>query len=190
MSAPSPLFFALGIIFSATLSCAAPISLQGLVTNSPFMLPRDDEPAAPVVTENATVEFRGLVATKDGVLFGLFDRSKNFGAWVKQDDPEAEFRVSAFDETSDLVTVEYQGQRFTLPLSSAKIGAAAPSPLPVVNRGGQQGGGRVNAVPGSRGDDQRRLESVAAEVRRRRALRQAATSNANPPAAQPATNGQ
>lgn len=190
MSAPSPLLLALGLILSASITSAASISLDGLVTNSPFMPQREETPETPMVTENAAVEFRGMIATKDGVLFGLYDRTKNIGAWVGQDDASAEFKVSGYDEAADTVTVEYQGQRLTLPLSSAKVGSAAPSPLPVVRNNGSQGGGRVNAVPGSRVDDRRRLESVAAEVRRRRALRQAASNNGTPPAAQPAQNSQ
>lgn len=188
MSAPSPILLALGFIFSVTAGSAAAVSLDSLVTKSPFMPQQEEAAAAPVVTENAAVEFRGLIATKEGVLFGLYDRTKNIGAWVGQNEAGGDFKVSAYDASADLVTVEYQGQRYTLPLSSAKVGAAAPSPLPTVNRPPQSSGGRVTAVPGVRADDQRRLESVAAEVRRRRALRQAATTGT--PAAQPATNGQ
>lgn len=193
MFAPSPLFHALAFVVSAASVSAASVSLDGLVKNSPFMPPQTEQAAAPVVTEGAAVEFRGVIATKEGVLFGLYDRTKNVGAWVKQEDAGADFRVNSYDASADLVTLEYQGQRYTLPLSSARVGAAAPSPLPVVNAHPQQAGStRVTAVPGGRvNNDQQRLESVAAEVRRRRALRQAASSNANPAAAQqPANAGQ
>lgn len=145
--------------------------------------------AAPVVTENASVEFRGMIATKNGVLFGLYDRTKNSSAWVSQDDKGGDFVVRSYDAAGDLVTVDYQGQKFTLPLSIAKIGTAAPSAMPVVNAPVVAGGNRVTAVPqagGSKVDDQRRLESVAAEVRRRRALRQAAAGGTPAPASQPA----
>ncbi len=192
MSVTSPLFLALGLCFAVTAASAAPVSLDGLVSESPFVL-KQAESAAPV-TENATVEFRGVIATKEGVLFGLYDRTKNLGAWVRQDDKSGDFKVSNYDPSGDVVTVDYQGQKFTLPLSSSKIGAAAPTPLPVVNNG-QPGnpGARVTAVPqpGGRPNDQQRLESVAAEVRRRRALRQAAGSGTPPPAQpQPAAAGQ
>lgn len=185
MHAPAPLFVAIGFTLSAAFASGASVSLDKLVTNSPFMPPQTETVAAPVVTEGAVVEFRGLITTKDGVLFGLYDRSRNIGAWVTKDEAGADFRVSNYDEGAELVTVEYEGQRFTLPLSSAKVGEAPPTPLPAANRSAQ-GGNRVNAVPGGRTDDQRRLESVAAEVRRRRALRQAAAGGGA--AAQPANN--
>ncbi|MET0262939.1 MAG: hypothetical protein ABW223_08570 [Rariglobus sp.] len=162
-------FLGFGLLASAA---SAAVSLDGLAKDSPFMLKRD-EAAAPVVTENATVEFRGMISTKDGVLFGLYDRTRNTSAWVKQDDKGADFVVRAFDAAGDMVTVDYQGQKLTLPLSAAKIGAAAPSPVPVVNAPVNNGGAQPAVA---RVNDQQRLESVAAEVRRRRALRQAAAS--------------
>ncbi|MDF3056349.1 MAG: hypothetical protein K0R17_564 [Rariglobus sp.] len=185
MSVPLPHFAVLAFLLVANAASGAVVSLQGLVTNSPFVL-KQEETAAPAVTEGATVEFRGVITTKEGVLFGFYDRAKNLGAWVTQRDTGSDFKVSAYDAGSDLVTVDYQGQRFTLPLSSPKITAAAPAPLPVVNNA-QPGGNRVTAVPAAR--DQQRLESVAAEVRRRRALRQSAATGTTP-AAQPAASGQ
>jgi hypothetical protein len=162
----------------------AAISLDGLVRESPFMPKQEGGGSALVVTENAVVEFRGMITTKDGVLFGLYDRGRNQGVWVKQDEAGADFKVRSYDAGNELVTVDYQGQTFTLPLSLSKIGAASPSAAPVVAAPAVGGGPRVVATTAaSRGDDQRRLESVAAEVRRRRALRQAAASGTATPAA-------
>jgi hypothetical protein len=190
MPVPSLLLSTLAFCLAANAVSAVAVSLEGLVTDSPFVL-KQAETAAPAVTEGAAVEFRGVISTKEGMLFGLYDRTKNIGAWVRQEDKGADFKVSGYDAAGDLVTVEYQGQRLTLPLSSSKIAAAAPTPLPSVNPGPPGSpGNRVVAVPqqgGSRADDQRRLESVAAEVRRRRALRQAATTGATAPAP---TNGE
>ncbi len=171
MPAPSPLFLSIALLLSATAASAAAVSLDGLVTNSPFVLKQSEEVAAPVATEGAAVEFRGIISTQDGLLFGLYDRAKNLGAWVKEGEKGSDFSVSAYDANNDMVTVEYAGQRLTLPLSSAQIGAASASPLPVVN---PRQGGPTNVS--ARADDRRRLESVAAEVRRRRALRQSAAA--------------
>lgn len=158
---------------------AAAVSLDGLVANSPFMPPQE-QAAAPVVTENASVEFRGMIATRDGVLFGLYDRTRNVGAWVREREKSAEFQVQSYDASSDLVTVDYQGRKFTLPLSTSRIATAAasavPRPAPVP---GAAAPVAVNAAPA----DAARLESVAAEVRRRRALRQAAATGTPAPAA-------
>jgi hypothetical protein len=162
------------------------VSLDGLVANSPFM-PRQEENAAPVVTEDAVVEFRGMITTENGVLYGLYDRSRNKGAWVRENEKGADFVVQSYDATADLVTLNYQGRKLTLPLSASRIAAAAPSAVavarPAMPSGVTGGGNTVRATPA----DATRLESVAAEVRRRRALRQAAASGA--PASAPAANG-
>lgn len=191
MSAASPVWkvFGLGALVAAR-TLAAPVSLDGLVTDSPFVL-KQDESAAPAPTENANVEFRGLINTKEGLLFGLYDRTKNTGVWVKKDDGHSDFKISSYDASSEMLTVEYLGQRLNLTLPSAKIGAAAPTPLPVVNAG--QSGARlgtpqINATKTA--TDQQRLESVAAEVRRRRALRQAAAAQAGTTPAPAPTSGQ
>lgn len=188
MTTPSRLFCVFGLCLAATGASAA-VSLDGLASESPFMPKQEESVAAPAVTEGAALEFRGLIATKDGVLFGLYDRTRNTGAWVRQEDKGADFFVRSYDAANDLVMVDYQGQKFTLPLSASKIALAAPSAVPVVNA--QPAGVRtpnVAAQPGARADDQRRLESVAAEVRRRRALRQAAATGTTAPAPAP-TNG-
>ena len=160
---------------------AGAVALDDLVKSSPFM-PGDHEAAVVAPTENAAVEFRGMVTTKDGMLFGLYDRTKQAGAWVRKEDKDADFVVQSYDEANDIVVVNYQGQRFNLTLSSAKITAAAPSApvnVPVAGQTGTQPGGAAVV----RVDDQRRLESIASEVRRRRALRQ---GNGGGAAAQPA----
>lgn len=176
-----PLSLTLGLCLAATGASAA-VALDGLATDSPFV-PKPADNAAPVATEAATVEFRGLISTKEGVLFGLYDRTRNTGAWVRQNDAGAEFKVRSYDAANDMVIVEYQGQKLTLPLSSAKIGAASPSAVvPVAAAAPMPGGQAVAAVPGARPNDQQRLESVAAEVRRRRALRQAAATGTPAPA--------
>lgn len=159
----------------------AAVSLDGLVTNSPF-LPQQAVNAAPVVTENAAVEFRGFITTKDGVLFGLYDRARNIGAWVRESDKNGEFTVNSYDAAGELVTVSYQGQSYTLPLSTARIAAASPSVAPARPAGQPSTVQPVVAQP----SDATRLEAVAAEVRRRRALRQAAGAGT---AASPANEG-
>jgi hypothetical protein len=186
MNTPSPFVLALALGLGCTGAVAA-VSLDGLAAKSPFM-PQQEEAAAPVVTEGAAIEFRGLIATKDGVLFGLYDRSRNLGAWVGEKEKGAEFVVQGYDAANDLVTVDYQGRKFTLPLSASRIGTAAPSPVAVVRPSGPSiSGGSVSARPAQA--DATRLESVAAEVRRRRALRQAALSGTSAPTAPAAGNG-
>lgn len=178
MNTPSPLSFVFALCLGAVGASAA-VSLDGLVAESPFMPKQDDNAAAPVATENAAVEFRGLIATKDGVLFGLYDRTRNVGAWVKEKDKGSDFTVRSYDAAADMVTVDYQGQKYTLPLSTSRIAAAAPSAVPVAARPATMPGGAPQQAI-AKPADATRLESVAAEVRRRRALRQAGGQPATP----------
>jgi hypothetical protein len=168
MNTPAPLSLLLGLCLGAVGASAA-VSLDGLVAESPFMPKQDANNAAPVATENAAVEFRGLISTKEGVLFGLYDRTRNVGAWVGEKDKGSDFTVRSYDAAADMVTVDYQGQKYTLPLSTSRIATAAPSAVPVVAKPNGQPAQQAVAKPA----DATRLESVAAEVRRRRALRQA-----------------
>jgi hypothetical protein len=168
MSTPSPLFFFAGLLLAGAASLDA-ASLDELVKDSPFLPKGADAIVTP--TENAVVEFRGMITTKEGVLFGLYDRTKQTGSWVRQGDKSTDFVVNAYDAANDTLSFEYQGQKFNLTLASSRINTAAPSAPPSAPPS-PAGPGIVAATPGGRGDDQRKLESIAAEVRRRRALRQ------------------
>ncbi len=175
MFPPSSLFLSAGLALLTGVASAA-VPLDGLAANSPFM-PAQSVNAAPVVAENAALEFRGFVSTREGLLFGIYDRTRNTGAWVRQGERGGEFNVVAYDAANEWVTVEYQGQKLTLSLPSARVGQAAPSAVPA-----PASNGAIPTVSSANPDEQRRLESVAAEVRRRRALRQSAVNNAPAPA--------
>ena len=168
MPHPSSIWLSLGLSLGA-LSASAAISLEGLTTNSPF-LQRSSTFATPTHSEASTLEFRGVISTSAGTLFGLYDRTRNQGAWVRQNETGAVFNVLAYDTANAVVTVDYQGQKLSLALSSAKIETAAPSLVPVIAAAPLT----TPATPfvnGANPADQRKLESIAAEVRRRRALR-------------------
>lgn len=164
---------------------------QTLTSRSPFM--PEGTPAAPVApTENAPLELRGIVSTKAGYLYGIFDPTKRQSVWVRKDEPGADFSVRAHDEANDTVTVEYQGRTMTLGLKAAKVESMGPVPNPaqmMVQRPNQP---QPNMPPmpvpppanASAADEARRLEGVAAEVRRRRMLRQAAAQAGQPPQSQ------
>lgn len=167
----------------ACASLSGAVSLDDLVKSSPFMPGDQANAAVTAPTENAAVEFRGMISTKDGVLFGLYDRTRQTGAWVRKEDVGADFVVHSYDVANDMVSVDYHGQKFNLTLSSAKIGMAMASALPAP---GVVGPPQPDGAPGvARVDDTRRLESIAAEVRRRRALRQGAANGAAQQPVQP-----
>jgi len=156
-------FFALGI---AVQSARA----QSISTVSPF-LPRNG--FAGGVTENSPVELRGIMTTPGGSIFGLYDPVKKEAAWVKQGETGREFAVRSYDAANDSVTVEYQGRVLTVALKTAKIESmqvVAQQAMPPRPGVGPQPGPPNGTAP----NDARRLEAVAAEVARRRQMRQAA----------------
>ena len=177
MSYPSKILITLGLSLGA-LSGSAAISLDGLTSNSPFVV-QSVNGVLPTNPETANIEFRGVIASQNGTIFGLYDRTRNQGSWVRQNEKGAEFNVISYDAANEVVTVDYQGQKLSLALSSAKIGMAAPSTSPVIAAAPL---GAPTATASTGPTDQRRLESVAAEVRRRRALRQSIPAAAPAPA--------
>lgn len=142
---------------------------------SPFELPKS-APAAAAPAENSPIEFRGLFVKDGRQHFNFFDRAKSKSTWVVMNEAGASYQVKGFDANDDSVQVEFEGRSMRLALEKPKIanaplvvpappaptvaGATAPvAPPPVV----------LNPTPA---DEAKRLDAIAAEVRRRRAMRQ------------------
>lgn len=158
---------------------------------SPFMPPAAAAPAAAATVAGGGLEYRGNIDLGNGVQFRLFDPAKKTGVWVRLNQRNEEFDVVArrYDEEQRALTVEHQGRSLTLPMRVAKVvsggapvqaqsPAAAPSiPAPAVNVAPAVTQSVVlNPTPA---DEQRRLEAVAAEVARRRAIREQAAQQVN-----------
>lgn len=162
---------------------AAPTAAQNLSTRSPFM--PEGGPAAGAPTDNAPLELRGIVATKDGYLFGIYDPAKKQSTWARLNEPGSSFTLRSHDVANETVTVDYQGRSMTLALKTAKVESSGPVPNPAFANLPRP----VNQPPAvlnpSAADEARRLEGVAAEVRRRRMLRQAASQQSGAPGVQP-----
>ena len=170
------LWLALGL--AGTLHAAPPIA-----SRSPF-LPPENAPVEKAGPEAAALEFRGFVDVGRGKQFRLFDPAKKRGDWVRLNERSSEFEavIRQHNEGEESVSVEYQGRTLTLAMRKAKIVAdlAAPAaPPPSVAPAGPA----ITVTPAvtqtvmvnpSPADEQRRLEAVAAEVNRRRALREQA----------------
>jgi hypothetical protein len=116
----------------------------------------------------------------DGASFLIYDVAKKKSAWVGLNEQGHDFMVKSADPENDTVTVDYQGRPLKLTLRVAKVassgaasaatgGAAAPSAVAssVV----------VNPTPA---DEQKRLDAVAQEVRRRRLEREKAIQETQP----------
>ncbi len=153
---------------------------QELVAASPF-LPGAGM-AAGVVTENAPLELRGIVGTGAARLFNIFDPSSKQSRWVRLNEPGSAFTVKSHDEATDTVSLDYAGQSLSLRLPEAKITPLAAMAAPTNNRPRRLEGQDDPSTPAELSAEQaKRLENVAAEVARRRALRNATQNGSRPP---------
>jgi hypothetical protein len=167
------------------------VDLQTLVDRPPFSPPpqaADTGTAEP----QGTLEFRGMVTDAEGTAYSVFDTTTNKGRWVRAEDTNSPVQVKGFDAANNTLEVEQNGRAVKLPLKRAIIQAGQPvaamtpaAPLP----NAAPGNPAANQARPEGAGDARRLEAVAAEVRRRRALRNSAngTRQGQPaPAATPA----
>lgn len=174
-------------VAAAGLVLAAACAGRGEVTSKSPFLPQAGAagPAAP--TAGAPLEFRGYLATAEGVQYRVYDPARKMGAWVRLNErnPDLDVVAKQHDEGRNTLTIEHQGRTLTLAEREAKVVSggqaqmAPPPPQPV---------SPVNVAPAvtqavvlnpTPADEQRRLEAVAAEVARRRALREQATQQIN-----------
>lgn len=162
------------------LAAAGQASAQ-LANKSPFLPPQ--AAAAGAATAGAPLEYRGYIETGGGLQFRIYDPAKKMGAWVKVNERHLEFdlTVKQHDEGQKTLTVEYQGKSHTLAervpkvVSSGTAMQAMPPPIapaPTNVAAAVTQSVVLNPTPA---DEQRRLDAVAAEVARRRALREQAT---------------
>ncbi|MBL9189595.1 MAG: hypothetical protein JNK23_19095 [Opitutaceae bacterium] len=167
-----------------------------LASKSPFMPAQAGGAAAPAA--NAPIEYRGYLEIGGVRQFRLYDPEKKASVWVQLNERNTDLGVLAKEHDADAgtLTVEHRGTVHRLPIRVGKIlaGSAPPPPMPATLPSNVAPAVVqsvvVNPTPA---DEQRRLESVAAEVARRRALREQATQtvnqaqsqtmNATPPAA-------
>jgi hypothetical protein len=163
-------------------------ALARISTESPFVPKNGQITSAP--TENSPIELRGVMATPDGLRFGIYEPASQKGNWVKADEAGFGYVVKSYDANKSMVSVEYQGRVQTLTLKEAKFdGTGAAAAVPNLASGPQVRPavqpGQPAAAP-NQVEEAKRLEQVASEVRRRRAARQAATTT-QPAAPAPAT---
>ena len=183
-----------------TLACAIAVVVAGSSgnlasaqsgTRSPFLPPQASGPAAP--TQGAPLEYRGYMVTSEGTQYRLYDPAKKAGTWVKLNERNPDFEVVAkqFDRDRNTLVIEHQGRTLTLAERESKIvsagNAASALPQPVQPPAAAPA---INVAPAvtqtvvvnpSPADEQKRLEAVASEVARRRALREQATQQVGQP---------
>ena len=103
------------------------------------------------------------MGTGGGFAYCIFDTAKKTSSWVGLNEKGNDFVVRSADPAHESVTVDYQGQTLRLVLHTAKItssGAGSLAQLPTAVTSSV-------VVNPSTADEQKRLDAVAEEVRRR-----------------------
>lgn len=162
-----------------------------VAAKSPFV-PAATPGAAAGPTAGAPLEFRGYLEAGQGVHYRLYDPAKKAGTWVRLNERNADFDVVAktHDDAQKTLTIEHRGRTLTLAMRESKVvssGQAAamvppaqPMPMPVAQPNVSTAVTQSVVLNPTPADEQRRLEAVAAEVARRRALREQAAQQLGP----------
>src|SRR4051812_24956229 len=165
---------------------AADQAAAQLAAKSPFLPPQGAAGNTP--TAGAPLEYRGYIETAEGIQYRIFDPAKKTGTWLKLNERNPEFEVVAkqHDTSHQTLTIEHQGRTLTLEerkpkvVSSGNAAQALPPPPPVAPAANvPQAVTQAVVLNPTPADEQRRLEAVASEVARRRALREQATQQIN-----------
>lgn len=166
--------FLVGVIGGGSFLGAAPLPSSV----SPFLPPDAPAAVAGTAAQGAPVEFRGVVVMGGRQRFNFFDPARKQSVWIGLDEPGTPYRVTAYDDARESVTVEVEGRVLALTLEKTKI-ASSPPPgnVPMAGAVPAVAGAPAPGVPPvvlnpTAADEAKRLEAIAAEVRRRRALRQ------------------
>ena len=176
---------------AAVAAAAGGTARAELIKVSPF-LPSASSAATP--TANAPLEYRGAMEVSDVEQYRVVDPARKVGSWLKvgEHDSNLDVTIKQHDRDRETITIDHGGQTMTLSLHESKVIAGggvptlaappmAPNPMPNVSPA------VVNTVVTNPtpADEQRRLEAVAAEVARRRALREQAQQGIQPGASVP-----
>jgi hypothetical protein len=161
--------FPLAVLSALILAALAPRLRADLAPASPF-LPANTSAQGAAAGSSGPIELRGIMATSDGVQFCIYDSAKKKDVWVGLNETGNDFVVRTADPSQDRASVEYQGRIIRLDLHSAKVtsaGAAGQPPMASAIATSQ-------TLSTSPADEQKRLDAVAQEVRRRRLERERA----------------
>jgi len=168
-----------------------------LAASSPF-LPPDAKGGPGGGAPAGPIELRGIMTTPEGTRYCIYDTTKRTSQWVGLNEKGQDFVVKSQDSNSatEAVTVLVQGRTMHLTLHTARV-ASAGAPMPAAVGAPNNAPAQASAVLNpTNADNARRLEAVAAEVQRRRLLREQALQGAAPggqpgapPPAAPGTPG-
>lgn len=188
-----------GLLFSATVEARAATEIT-----SPFL---SSSAATAAVTTAAPIELHGYMMTSEGEKFSIYDPAKKTATWVKLNETGYPFVVRSYkqENSTDQVTVDYQGSRLTLALKQSKIASAAPAGTqnfagrgggPPGNFGPRAGGGPGVAAATAlttaevSAQEAARLQAAAMDFQQRQLQRQQAAAALQAQQAQQAATGQ
>jgi hypothetical protein len=191
---PAPAQYLVRIAFAAV-GWMANSARAELAASSPFLPPKAPNSTAP--TAGAPLEYGGYLDTPTGErLYRIKDPARKTSEWVKLNErsPGLDLTAKQYDDGQNTLVVEFQGRTLTLAERESKIissGNLPPVPVPSPNAANQMPAAVTQAVVvnPTPADEQRRLEAVATEVARRRALREQSAQQINqvpPPPVAPA----
>jgi hypothetical protein len=158
---------------SIALGCAA--ARGDLAPSSPF-LPRNQAGGPAQGGPAGPVELRGVMETSQGAAYCIYDTAKKTSSWVGLNESGHDFVVKSADAAGENVTVDFKGQTLRLALRTAKVASAGPAGA--VSAAGAAPVATSAVLNPTPADEQRRLDAVAAEVRRRKMERERAIQDA------------
>jgi hypothetical protein len=153
-----------------------------LAPSSPFLPANGAASGSQAGGTSGPIELRGIMTPAEGPSFCIYDTTKKKGVWVGLNETGHDFVVKEADTAKDAVTVEYQGRSMRLTLRTAKVASSGPVSSGAVDlRGPPQLNPSLSStvvLNPTPADEQRRLDAVAQEVRRRRMERERAANEA------------
>ena len=139
--------------------------LNSLLKNSPF----ESGASTTGTKSNEPLEFRGVLTESGVAYFSIYETSTSRSAWVRlNEDSSRDYTAKRYDWANRQLTIEYQGR--DLVLSLAADSSPAPIATPAVTT--PTSAGSTAAKPTI--SEAQKLNNIAAEIKRRRALRQQA----------------
>jgi hypothetical protein len=159
----------------AALAAGTAAARADLAQSSPF-LPANAADTGAQAGAGGPIELRGVMSTSEGTEYCIYDTVKRSSAWVGLNEAGNGFMVKSADPAGDSVTVAYQGRTMKLVLRTAKVASAGPGM--VVQAANPSAVTQTVVLNPTAADEQRRLDAVAAEVRRRRQEREKAAQEA------------
>ena len=127
----------------------------------------------PADAGNQAFEFRGVSEENGQQLFSIYDTTSKRSRWVVLNDTSGDLVVKSYDAEAHTISLEQSGRVLSLTLKSGpRVAQNIPPPMQpgIPGLPGQQ----VMPNGMAKGPEAQRMQQIADEIRRRRALRQQA----------------